>query len=422
MTYCPKRTSCRSSINQSSGTVNKPPTILCLACYFKGVEFLREAKRQGWRVLLITSKSLEHEKWPRESVDEFYYMPGEKDNWDNDTLIKGINYIARTERIARIVALDDFDVEKGALLREHLRVPGMGQTRARYFRDKLAMRTMAKEAGIPVPEFVGAFNIQEIKEFIERVPPPWVVKPRSQASATGIKKAHSADELWAIFEKLGERNADFLIEQFLPGHVYHVDALTVDSKIVFARAHRYMDPPMAVTHEGGIFRSYTLEYGSEEEQGLLKMNEDLMKAFGMRYSASHSEFIRAHADGKFYFLETSSRVGGANIAEMVEASSGLNLWAEWAKIETLKPGDKYKLPKIRKDYSGIIISLSRHEHPDLSPFSDPEVYWKMEQHHHVGVIVASKKQSKVTELLDKYAGIIQQDYHASAPAPDRPAH
>ena len=42
----------------------------------------------------------------------------------------------RSKKIDRIVALDDFDVEKGAYLREHFQISGMGQTTARHFRDK----------------------------------------------------------------------------------------------------------------------------------------------------------------------------------------------------------------------------------------------------------------------------------------------
>lgn len=36
-------------------------------------------------------------------------------------------------------------------------------------------------------------------------------------------------------------------------------------------------------------------------KALQKMNEDVMKAFGMNYSASHTEFIKCHEDGQFYF-------------------------------------------------------------------------------------------------------------------------
>ena len=110
------------------------------------------------------------------------------------------------------------------------------------------------------------------------------------------------------------------------------------------------------------------------------------------------------------------------MAEMVECSSGLNLWYEWARLEEAVAGnEKYKMPKVRKDYAGIIVSLARQEWPDTSQFNDPEIVWRMtDKTHHVGLIVQSKKRERVLELLDNYAERVQQDYHASAPAPKKP--
>ena len=149
-----------------------------------------------------------------------------------------------------------------------------------------------------------------------------------------------------------------------------------------------------------------------------------MKAFGMKFSASHTEVIKCHEDGKFYFLETASRVGGANLAEMVEYSSGINLWREWAKIETaVAIGGTYELPPVDDYYSGIIIYLSSHLCPDYTPFNDPEVVWKMNDEYHIGLIVRSKNRERVLELMEKYAMMIRDlGYHASAPAPDKPVH
>ncbi len=142
----------------------------------------------------------------------------------------------------------------------------------------------------------------------------------------------------------------------------------------------------------------------------------------MQYSASHTEYIKNHETGEFYFLETASRVGGAHLAEMVEASSGINLWYEWAKLEVaVASGEKYKLPKVRNDYAGIIVSLTRQETPDTSQFNDPEIAWRMyDMTNHIGLIVQSKKRERVLELLDDYAHRVQRDYHASAPAPEKP--
>ena len=79
----------------------------------------------------------------------------------------------------------------------------MGQTTARHFRDKLAMRFKAADAGVPVPAFSSLFNDDDIHQFTQKVAAPWIVKPRGQASATGMKKIYSADELWSHLEKLG---------------------------------------------------------------------------------------------------------------------------------------------------------------------------------------------------------------------------
>ena len=179
-------------------------TFLCLASYEKGHEFLRECKRQGATVVLLTSLSLkEKARWPAGSVDEIFYMPDNDHAWNREDTVKAVSFLARTRDFDRIAALDDFDVEMAAGLREHLRVPGMGETTVRYFRDKLAMRMAAREAGIRVPDFVHVLNYDRVRALLNRIPPPWVLKPRSMAGAIGIKKVYSAEEFWPIVEGLG---------------------------------------------------------------------------------------------------------------------------------------------------------------------------------------------------------------------------
>ena len=398
---------------------------LCICTYFKGVEFLKSCKAEGNTVYLLTNKKLENKAWPWESIDETFYLENIDNTFDTySNIIKGLAHLMRSKKIDRIVALDDFDVEKAALAREHFRIPGMGQTTARYFRDKLAMRVQAAHAGINVPPFSALFHDVDITEYLQSTTAPWVIKPRSEASAAGIKKVHSFQEAWDTIHSLGEERHNYLIEQFKPGDVYHVDALTVDGKVIFDRCSQYLNTPFEVAHGGGIFRSVTVEHDSKDEKALAKVNAQVMKAFGMKFSASHTEVIKCYEDGKFYFLETASRVGGANLAEMVEYSSSINLWREWAKIETaVATGGVYELPPVDDFYSGIIISLSSYQWPDYAPFNDPEVIWKMDEEYHVGLIVRSSKRERVLELMEKYALMIRDlGYHASAPAPDKPVH
>ena len=256
-----------------------PLTLLCIATYRKGDEFLRECRRQGCRVLLLTDEKLRDADWPREAVDEFYYVRRDMPEAD---VRKGAAFLARTERLDRIVALDDFDVETAAMLREYLYVAGMGETTGRGFRDKLAMRARARAAGIRCPDFVHTVNHAAIEEWTSRVPAPWVLKPRSQAAAIGIRKIGNAVDLWHTLEALGDDRPEYLLEQFVAGDVFHVDSLVFDRRVVFAAASRYGTPPMAVAHEGGIFVTRTLGDDDEPVASLKAMNAQLLDAFGMQ--------------------------------------------------------------------------------------------------------------------------------------------
>jgi biotin carboxylase len=220
----------------------RPLTILCVSSYEKGQEFLRTCKRIGCRVLLLTVEKLRNGDWPREAIDEMFFMP---ENLPLSGLINAVSYAARNQKIDRVVALDEFDMENVSALREHLRIPGMGLTTVRYFRDKLAMRTRAQEEGLLVPEFVHVLNYVELREFMARVPGPWLLKPRSQASGIGMKKIQAPDELWPWLDRLGDDQSLYLLEQFIPGSVFHVDSVVSERQVLFAEAHAYGAAPRA---------------------------------------------------------------------------------------------------------------------------------------------------------------------------------
>jgi len=401
-----------------------PKTVLCVACYFKGIEFMEEMHQLGVKVLLLTGLALKDRDWPHESITEFFYIPDEGDDWDINMVYKGLSAVYQKQKIDFIVALDDFDVEKAAALREHFRISGMSESNARLFRDKLAMRVKAQALGIPVPTFTSLFNDQEINEFADTVPAPWLIKPRLQASATGIIKIHSKEELWEVIHRLGDDRSFHLLERFAPGAVYHVDALTYKSDVIFAKAHQYMDTPMEVAHEGGIFRTHTVERGSKDEQKLLELHQKLIEGFGLAYSASHTEFIKDQETGIFYFLETASRVGGAHTSDLVEASSGINLWKEWAKIElAMVTDDSYQLPEISNSYSGTVLSLAKQETPDTSAYQDSEIWMRLDgMKNHVGFILKSDNLQHLTKLMRNYATRIYQDFHAQMPITEKPLH
>src|SRR3954462_10120332 len=225
-------------------------TVLCIATYLKGEEYLRAAKRLGCTVLLLTVESLAEAAWPREAIDEVHTIA--RAAADSD-IRRRVDAIARRHRIDRIAALDDFDVEMAAMLREHLQVPGIGRTTAGGFRDKLAMRRRVRAIGLTVPEFSPVFNDAELQEFTDRVAPPWVLKPRSSAAAIGIKKVDDRDQLCRALDAAGDDRSNTLLEQFVAGDVYHGDSIVWEGQFVFAVALKSGRPPIEVSHHGGLF-------------------------------------------------------------------------------------------------------------------------------------------------------------------------
>lgn len=388
-----------------------------MTSYFKGGRFVEEAKRLGCRTLLLVKESLRDEPWPRHAVDEFFMMPS---LFKQNDVINAVSYLARERQIDQVIALDDFDVEMAAELREHMRLPGLGATNVRFFRDKLAMRTQARAKGIPVPDFVQVLNYDRLRDFMNRVPPPWMFKPRGEASAMGIKKLHHADELWPLLDQQGDRQSFFLLEQFLPGDVYHVDAVVDGGEVRFAAVSKYGLPPMTVYQGGGVFATTTVPYGSAEEVALQALNRELVRAMDLDVGVTHAEFIRSQADGNYYFLEVAARVGGAGIDLLVEHATGVNPWAEWARVEVARlRGEPYTLPPLRQEAAGLIVSLTRQQHPDTSAYNDPEIVWRLTKEHHVGMIVASPDQGRVQTLINDYAQRIAVDFSATAPPLDR---
>jgi biotin carboxylase len=397
--------------------------IVCVASYFKGEEFLREAGRLGAHVSLVTRERTRHEHWPHEALAETIFLPDEA---SAELVIHAVSQLARRRGVRVLVALEEFDVITAALAREHLCLDGPKSTEARRFRDKLTMRRAADAAGIRVPEFVHLLNYQEVGEYMGQVEGPWVLKPRSDVSASGVRVCREPEQVWRAIEELDARPAlqdkstYYLLERYVAGEVFHVDSLVEDGRVIFAGASRYGRPPLDVAHGGGVFLSHTVEYDSPDYEALTRMNAEVLGALGLERGAAHAEFIKGAEDGAFYFLEVAARVGGAFIAETLEAATGVNLWRGWAQLEIAHAtGRRLGRFEHGRAYSGIALSLARQEWPDTSAYDDPEIVRRTSKPNHVGLIVRSDRLERVRELLTDYAERFARDFSAYVPPPER---
>jgi carbamoylphosphate synthase large subunit len=355
-------------------------TILCLAHTFKGTGFLREAKRQGCKTILLTRERFRESPWPWEVVDEFHTLE------TLDDVLGLVCQLVRSQRIDLVFGLQEHDVDRAAALREFLCLPGMSSETANRFRDKLCMREVTSLAGIPNPPFVHILHHGAIDEYTREVTSPWMLKPRAEAGAFGIVRVESAAQLWNVVGELGDEASHYLLEQRVHGHVYHVDSLIHQGAVCFAQAHRYGVPPFEVWNRGGVFQTASLHAEDPTLTELLRLNQEVLSALGLENGAAHVEFIECE-QGRILFLEAAARVGGANIDVLVEMATGVNLWREWLRIELL--GKAYRPPTPRHDSAILMQCLAKQKHPDLEALQGAEIVWKLKLDQHAGVIVAS---------------------------------
>lgn len=397
--------------------------LLCISSDFKGNPFLAAAKKRGAHVTLVTKVKHAGDDWRRDNIDEFHTVG---DNSTPEDYLRTAVWLARHRPIHHVVGLDEFDVLPTARIREFFGINrGLKTSEALIFRDKLAMRLIAERSRLPQPEFTSLFNLETVRAFQERTTAPWIMKPRTEVSAFGLRKLETPDQIWSNIAELDGRNkwrdhsAQFLIEKFVPGKVFHVDSLVWNNEPVFAGVSNYGTPPMAVTHQGGVFTTSVLDYHCAERQALTELNRHLIEAFGIKQGVTHAEFLQSHETGEFFLLEVAARVGGAYIADALEAATGVNLWAEWANIELSDQQNPYRLPETREDYAGVVLSLANQETPDTSAYTDDEIHYRIKRANHVGFVVKSGEHNRVQELLRSYSTRFIQDFTVAAPPRER---
>lgn len=404
-------------------SMNSPFNLVCIASDFKGNPFLVAAKKRGCHVTLVTKNKHAEDDWARDAIDEIHLVG---DDSTPDDWLRTVVWLARQRPVHHVCGLDEFDVLVTSNIREFLQINrGLKNSEAVFFRDKLAMRFLARRAGIPEPDFVPLFSPSEIAEYAERVEPTWIIKPRTEVSAFGIRKINSREELWANIAELDGRftwrdhSSQFLLEKFIPGKVFHVDSLVWNNEPIFAGVSNYGTPPLSITHGGGVFTTSLLDHNCDERRELLDVNRRLIEAFPLRQGVTHAEFLQSERDGKFYLLEVAARVGGAYIADALAAASGVNLWAEWANLELADAENPYKLPATTEDYAGVVLSLANQEFPDTSAYVEAEIAYRIKKAHHVGFVVKSPDRDRVQTLLQEYSARFIQDFTVVAPPRER---
>ena len=235
-----------------------------------------------------------------------------------------------------------------------------------------------------------------------------------------MKKIHQPDELWPWLDQLGDKQSHYLLEQFIPGSVFHVDSVVSEREVVFADAHAYGSPPLDVSHQGGVFTTRTLPRNVSDVQSLFKINRHVIEGLGSVRGVTHAEFLRAHrmARSTFSKLPLVWAARTSRMSSKLHRASiyGVNgrAW-KWARASS-----RISCLPFEMSMPASFCALRDRSGRTPVAYTDPEIIYRIAKYHHAGLIVKSPEAGRVDSLLNSYATRFAADFLATQPVPDKP--
>ncbi|MET9697954.1 ATP-grasp domain-containing protein [Streptomyces sp. NPDC006529] len=225
-----------------------------------------------------------------------------------------------------VISLSEFDLLRAARLREAFAVPGQDVASATAFRDKLVMKRILSEAGVPVAPYAPVSNLADLLRFIDEVGYPVVVKPRSGGGSMDVHvldDRHDVDTLLAAHRALGtDDGAHLLAEQYIEHELLHVDGIVVDGETRLMWPSTQGDSTCLDIKRGRILHSCMLDADDPLFEPARDLTRRALAALPTpATSLFHAEVFRA-TDGRLVFNEVASRMGGGMIEDVVTLGFG----------------------------------------------------------------------------------------------------
>jgi biotin carboxylase len=239
-------------------------------------------------------------------------------------------HIEKHGRPARIVALQEVDLDVAAELREELGVPGMTPAELQPFRDKLAMAARLAAQDVPIPAAAAATDPGAVEDFAGQHGWPVILKPvRGTASALVSRLDGPADLDSYEFPP----DTAMMAQAYLPHRILHVDGVAADGDLSVWRASRYVNTCFGFTC-GDALGSVEID-----EAVLLKVIEEFTRRAVLAMSTDpwvfHLELFASDdsSDPELHVLEVGARPGGAEVPFVWREVHGVDLMAAAVAIQ-----------------------------------------------------------------------------------------
>lgn len=270
---------------------------------------------------------------------------------DDATMINAVRAAAARKPFDRIECLWEPGVTMAAELREALGVPGLNVEQTRAFRDKEVMKAALEKAGLRVPRHGRANTEHHVRELIEEIGYPIIIKPIAGAGSADTYRLDNEAELQGVLPNL-RHVPEVSVEEYVDGEEYTFDTICANGSVLFQNVSWYRPKPLIgrsvqwiSPQTVGLRDIESKDLASGRELGL-----GVLKALGFENGFTHMEWFR-RPNGEAVFCEIACRPPGARSVDVMNQVVDGNLFKVWA--ESVVTGKVAEPPK--RQYNAAVI-------------------------------------------------------------------
>ncbi len=224
-----------------------------------------------------------------------------------------------------LIAMAEKDLLVAGQLRDMYGIEGMSYEFTRRFIDKSLMKSFIEKANIATPKY------KNLDEDLSDLQYPLILKPKSDSSSRGVTKIFSRSELIEHWPQ--ENSQDFLLEEFCPDEIYHLDGFVCDGKIRFQVASQYIGT--CLDHSLGEPLGSVAVSDESKNKMFLDFAQKVVQALQLKGGSYHLEcfLVENEKDSTPVFLEIAARAGGGDLRELLCLAKDFNIVKAWIDLQ-----------------------------------------------------------------------------------------
>lgn len=215
-----------------------------------------------------------------------------------------------------------------ARLREDFNIKGPSIKQTLKIKKKSEMKKIFNSCNCPVVDGHLITTRKELDKFVKKHGYPVFAKPDvgvGAMSAYKISNINDLDKFWA--EKPSQ---DYFVEPYIDGQLLTFDGICdQNGEIVFYTSLFSVNGAFDLVAYNEDLSYYLVR---DVPKDIVEIGEKVVKKFDIKAKFFHLEFLRRRSDNKLFVLEMNCRPPGGYTVDLMNYSTDVDVYAEWANI------------------------------------------------------------------------------------------